>query len=184
MSKRALVLVDIQNDYFATGKWPLDGVEAAADNAARILANARAKGEFVVHIRHEFNEENAPFFEPGSEGAQTHSKVASLAGEPVVLKHQVNGFVDTPLKSILDEQGIEQLTIVGNMSHMCVDALTRAAADYGYANTVIADACATHEQTFGAVTVPAAQVQAAFMAALAFAYADVVSTDEYLARAR
>lgn len=184
MSKRALVLVDIQNDYFATGKWPLDGVEAAADNAARILANARAKGEFVVHIRHEFNEENAPFFEPGSEGAQTHSKVASLAGEPVVLKHEVNGFVDTPLKSILDEQGIEQLTIVGNMSHMCVDALTRAAADYGYANTVIADACATHEQTFGAVTVPAAQVQAAFMAALAFAYADVVSTDEYLARAR
>lgn len=182
MTKRALVLVDIQNDYFANGKWPLEGVEAAADNAARILADARTKGQLVVHIRHEFNEDDAPFFEPGSEGAMTHAKVASLAGEPVVLKNQVNAFLDTPLKSILDEQGIEQLTIVGNMSHMCVDALTRAAADYGYANTVIADACATHEQAFAGVTVPAAHVHAAFMAALAFGYAEVLSTDEYLAR--
>lgn len=182
MTKRALVLVDIQNDYFATGKWPLEGVDAAADNAARILAHARSCGQLVVHIRHEFNEGDAPFFAPGSEGAMTHSKVASRAGEPVVLKHRVNAFVDTPLKSILDEQGIEQLTLVGNMSHMCVDAIVRAAADYGYANTVIADACASHELEFGGVKVAAAQVHAAFMAALAFAYAEVLTTDEYLAR--
>ncbi len=182
MSKRALVLVDIQNDYFAGGKWPLDGVEAAADNAARVLAQARATGDFVVHIRHEFNEPDAPFFQPGTEGAQTHAKVANLPGEPVVLKHHVNAFLETSLKALLDEQGVEQLTIVGNMSHMCVDALTRAAADYGYANTVIADACATHDQTHGAVTVPAAHVQAAFMAALAFAYAEVLTTDDYLTR--
>lgn len=182
MTKRALVLVDIQNDYFADGKWPLEGVDAAADNAARILAHARSCGQLVVHIRHEFAAGDAPFFEPGSEGAMTHAKVASLAGEPVVLKHQVNAFLDTPLKSILDEQGIEQLTIVGSMSHMCVDALTRAAADHGYANTVIADACATHALEFAGVKVPAAQVHAAFMAALAFAYGEVVSTDDYLAR--
>lgn len=182
MSKRALVLVDIQNDYFATGKWPLEGVDSAADNAARILAHARTCGQFVVHIRHEFAEDDAPFFEPGSEGAKTHTKVTSLAGEPVVLKNQVNAFLDTPLKSILDEQGIEQLTIVGNMSHMCVDALARAAADLGFANTVVADACATHELEFDSVKVPAAQVHAAFMAALAFGYAEVLSTEEYLAR--
>jgi nicotinamidase-related amidase len=94
----------------------------------------------------------------------------------------LNTFVDTPLKSILDEQGIEQLTLVGNISHMCVDAIARAAADYGYANTVIANAYASHELEFGGVKVPAAQVHAAFMAAQAFAYAEVLCTDEYLAR--
>lgn len=181
MSKRALVLVDIQNDYFVNGKWPLEGIDAASDNAARVLAHARASGELVVHIRHEFDTDDAPFFAPGSQGALTHAKVINLAGEPVVLKNHVNAFLGTPLKAILDENAIEQLTIVGNMSHMCVDAMVRAAADYGYANTVIADACATHDLEFEGVTVPAVQVHAAFMAALAFAYAQVVSTEQYLA---
>jgi nicotinamidase-related amidase len=66
------------------------------------------------------------------------------------------------------------------MSHMCVDAATRAASDFGYKVTVIHDACATHDQDFNGVKVPAAQVHAAFMAGLAFAYATLKSTDEFL----
>jgi nicotinamidase-related amidase len=54
MPKRALVLIDIQNDYFPGGKWTLSGIESAADNAARVLAAARAAGDRVVHVRHEF----------------------------------------------------------------------------------------------------------------------------------
>ena len=54
MPKRALVLIDIQNDYFPGGKWALSGIESAADNAARVLAAARAAGDLVVHVRHEF----------------------------------------------------------------------------------------------------------------------------------
>ena len=103
------------------------------------------------------------------------------ADEPVVLKHFVNSFRETELKSILDEHGIKELVVVGSMSHMCVDGITRAAADFGYTVTVIHDACATRDLEFNGVTVPAAQVHAAFMAALAFAYASVVSTDEFLA---
>jgi nicotinamidase-related amidase len=64
---------------------------------------------------------------------------------------------------------------------MCIAAAARASADFGYATTVIHDACATHDQTFEGVTVAAAQVHAANMAALAFAYAQVVSTEQYLA---
>jgi hypothetical protein len=46
---------------------------------------------------------------------------------------------------------------------------------------VIHDACATRDLEFNGVTVPAAHVHAAFMSALGFAYASVVSTDEFLA---
>src|SRR3954453_18239003 len=89
MPKRALVLIDLQNDYFPGGKWALSGIESAADNAAKLLAQARAAGDLVVHVRHEFTSTDAPFFTPGSAGAQIHPKAKSLDGEPVVLKHHV-----------------------------------------------------------------------------------------------
>ncbi|MNJ11808.1 Streptothricin hydrolase [compost metagenome] len=181
MSKHALIIIDIQNDYFPGGKWALDGADRAADNAARILAATRAKGDLVVHVRHEFESADAPFFTPGSEGAQIHPKVAALPSEPVVLKHKVNSFLNTELKALLDEHKVEAVTVIGSMSHMCIDGFTRAAADFGYAVTVIHDACASRDLEFNGVTVPAAQVHAAYMASLAFAYAQVIATEEYLA---
>ncbi|MET3051539.1 cysteine hydrolase family protein [Pseudomonas alkylphenolica] len=180
MSKHALIIIDIQNDYFPGGKWTLAGADQAADNVVRILAATRAKEQLVVHVRHEFESNDAPFFTPGSEGAQIHPKVTPLSNEPVVLKHKVNAFLNTKLKAVLDEHGIEAVTVVGSMSHMCIDGFTRAAADLGYEVKVIHDACATRDLVFNGVTVPAAQVHAAFMAALAFAYANVISTEDYL----
>ncbi|EZP25440.1 cysteine hydrolase family protein [Pseudomonas sp. RIT288] len=180
MTRQALIVVDIQNDYFPQGKWPLVSVDAAADNAARLIAAFREAGDAVVHIRHEFTSADAPFFVPGSEGAKLHPKVLNRNDEPVVLKHFVNSFRETELQSILDQQGIKDLVIVGSMSHMCIDGITRAAADLGYGVTVIHDACASRDLEFNGVTVPAAQVHAAFMSALGFAYASVVSADEFL----
>ena len=180
MPKRALVLIDVQNDYFPGGKWTLCGIDAAADNAARVLGAARAAGDLVVHVRHEFRSADAPFFAPGSDGAKIHPKVQCRDGEPVVLKHHVNSFRETDLKALLDRHGVEEVVICGAMSHMCVDAGTRAASDLGYKCIVVHDACATRDQRFEGVVVPAAQVHAAFMAALEFGYARLISTEEYL----
>lgn len=179
MSKRALIIIDIQNDYFPGGKW-LNGADTAADNAARLLAAAREREDLVVHVRHEFESADAPFFAPDSAGAQIHP-VVPAAGEAVVLKHKVNSFRDTHLQALLDQHGIKTLTIAGNMSHMCIDAATRAAADLGYEVSVAHDACATLALEFDGKSVAAADVHASAMAALAFAYARVASTDELLA---
>ena len=43
MPRRAVILIDIQNDYFPGGKWTLSGIDPAADNAARVLAAARSR---------------------------------------------------------------------------------------------------------------------------------------------
>ena len=181
MAKRAVIAIDIQNDYFPGGKWPLVGADAAADQAAKLLAGARKAGDLVVHVRHEFPSTEAPFFVPGTNGVETHPKVKPLAGEPVVVKNEVNSFLKTNLKQVLDENGVDELVILGSMSHMCVDAATRAALDLGYPVTVIHDACATHDQQFNGTTVPAAQTHSAFMAALGFAGATLKATDEHLA---
>ncbi|MDO5638991.1 MAG: cysteine hydrolase family protein [Neisseria sp.] len=183
MADTALLIIDFQNDYFPGfpgAKWPLAGTEAAAANGAALLAKFRAQGLPVFHVRHEFPNADAPFFQPGSEGAQIHAGMAPLEGEAVIVKQQINSFRDTGLQQQLQQAGIRRLVIVGAMSHMCIDAATRAAADFGYECLVAHDACATLDMAFDGVNVPAAQVHAAFMAALQFGYAKVESTEALL----
>ncbi len=179
-SQKALVLIDIQNDYFPGGKWALDGMDQAAENAAAVLEASRAAGDLVIHVRHEFPSDDAPFFAPGSDGARIHPLVTPKGEEAVVLKHQVNAFRETNLDALLKENHISDLVICGAMSHMCVDAGTRAAADLGYKVTLIEDACATRDLEFNGEIVPAAQVHQAFMSALGFAYATTPKAKDYL----
>lgn len=181
MTGKALIIIDLQNDYFPGGRFALSQTEAAAAQARRLLDAARAAGVAVFHIQHIAEDAEAPFFVRGTEGADIHPSVAPLASEPVIVKHKANSFLGTDLGARLDALGIREVVIAGAMSHMCVDAGTRAASDLGYAVTVAHDACATRDLEFGGRRVAAADVHAAFMAALAFGYARVASTDEVLA---
>ena len=178
--KRALIVVDIQNDYFPGGLWVVPGIEAATENAVRLLAAARAKGELVVHVRHEFESKDAPFFKPGSDGAQLHEKVKNLKNEHVVVKRFANSYRETDLKEVLDRHGIRQVVVCGAMTQNCIDAITRASNDFGYDCVVIHDACAARDLEFNGLQVPSKYVHAAFMAALQFAYAKTITTNEHL----
>src|SRR3546814_20209461 len=109
MSKRTVLVVDLQNDYLPTGQFPLVGIEPAIDNAARVIADARAKGDKVVHVRHEFPGADAPFFAPGSDGAQIHSSVEPAGDEPVNVKNQITSFLGHDLKQGLEAQGTEEV---------------------------------------------------------------------------
>ncbi|MYM57416.1 cysteine hydrolase family protein [Thalassovita mangrovi] len=180
MSKTALILVDIQNDYFAAGAWPVALMNEVAENAALLLAHARASGLGVVHIRHE-TPLGAPFFQPGTEGAEIHPRVAPIGNEPVLTKHRPNSFFETGLLDLLREAGIDTLIICGAQSQMCIDATTRAAVDHGFKVILPHDACGAKEAAFGGVTVPPEMVQAAFMAPLAASYAKVMTTQDVLA---
>lgn len=181
MSRQVLVVVDLQNDYFPGGKLPLWNVEAVRDNAARAIASARQAGTPVIHVRHEFPDDRAPFFVAGTEGAHIHPSVAPAGGEDIVLKHHANSFRETRLREVLDGHNSKEVVIVGAMSHMCIDATARAAADLGYNVVVLHDACTTLDLGFGDEAVPAPQVHAAFMAALGTGYARLQSVDEHIA---
>jgi nicotinamidase-related amidase len=122
----------------------------------------------------------AGFFLPDTEGAEIHESVKPLATDLVIQKHFPNSFRDTDLLEKLKSSHVTALVICGAMSHMCIDATTRAAADYGFRCTVIHDACATRDLEFGDTLVPAQQVHASFMSALGFAYAKVTSLQKFL----
>ena len=165
----ALLIVDIQDFYFPGGKVPLVEPEAAAANAARVLAAFRAEDKPVVHIRHDF--------EPGG---SIHASVAPIEGERVFTKTEVSCFNGTKVLAHLKQIGVERLVIVGMQTHMCLEAATRAAHDLGFECVVVGDACATRDLKYGDRTVPAADVHASTLATLDGTYAKVVDTETLL----
>lgn len=176
----ALILVDIQRDYFPGGKMEVVGATEAGGRAAILLDYFRRKDLPVLHVRHVSTRPDAAFFLPGTEGLDFHENVLPLPAEKIITKHFPNSFRDTDLAMYLEAMKAEKLVICGMMSHMCIDATTRAAFDLGYDCIVAQDACATRDLEFQGMHVPAAHVHAAFMAALGAVYAKVVSVREML----
>lgn len=175
----ALVVIDIQNDYFPGGAYPLVGPLEAAARARELLDGFRAAGLPIVHVQHVWDAPDAAFMKPGTPGVEIHPLVAPLDGEQVVTKASPNAFLGTSLRSLLGSAG--PIVVCGMMSSMCVDSTVRAAADLGYTVTVAHDACAAPDLAFGGVEVPGSVVHAAFMAALGDGYAAVLPADEVLA---
>jgi nicotinamidase-related amidase len=178
--KTALILIDIQNDYFPGGKMELAGSIQTAAAATRLLAAFRKNGWSVYHVQHVSDRSGAYFFLPDTPGVEIHESVTPLPSEPVIVKHYPNSFHQTDLEERLRADKIGSLLICGMMSHMCVDATVRAASDLGFDCIVTHDACATRDLTFNGVTVAAAQVHASFMAALSAVYSQVKGVDEIL----
>lgn len=181
MTKSALLLIDIQNDYFpsfAGSKMPLPGMDSASEMAASLLATARDNGVRVIHVKHVMASDAAPFFHPGTPGAELHDSVAPQAGETVIEKARPSSFVGTNLEGLLKEAQVDHLIICGAMSQMCVDATVRAGVDLGFKVTVAHDACAAANVVHNRLSVPSDMVHASIMAPLAASYADVQLASE------
>jgi len=176
----ALILVDIQQDYFPKGRMTVVGAGEASRAAKKLLGHFREKNFPVVHIQHISSRAGATFFLPNTEGINFHEGVAPLANETVIKKHFPNSFRDTDLQEYLGSQGIKELVICGMMSHMCIDATVRAAFDRGYTCIVAHDACATRNLVFNGIDIPAAHVHGANMAALGAVYAKMLSAEEII----
>jgi len=175
---RALVLIDLQNDYFPGGRMELVGADAAVAQAAALLATFRARQLPVIHIQHVSTRAGAGFFLPDTPGVEIHAAVQPAAGETRIVKHFPSSFRETDLQARLRELGATQLVFAGMMTHMCVDTTVRAATDLGFACRLAHDACATRNLQFGERQVAAADVQVAYLAALNGSFAAVRSAAE------
>ncbi len=178
--KTALILIDIQKDYFPGGKYPLVNPLEAAQKAYMLLQCFREHGGYHVHIQHISTKPDATFFISGDRGTDIHDSVAHFEGEPIVYKHSPNSFLNTNLLDLLKAQKIERVIICGMMTHMCVDATARAASDLGFQVIVAEDACATRDLKYGDTTIPADHVHKAFLAALK-SYGKVMKSEAILA---
>jgi nicotinamidase-related amidase len=179
MLKTALLIIDIQNDYFPGGKYPLVNPLEAAQKAYMILQCFREQSGYHVHIQHVSQKPDATFFISGDRGTDIHDSVAHFEGEPIVYKHEFNAFLNTNLLEHLRGWGIERVVITGMMTHLSVDATARAASDLGFQVIVAADACATRDLKYGDTTIPANMVHNAFLVALK-SYGKVMKSEEII----
>jgi nicotinamidase-related amidase len=175
---QALLLIDIQNDYFPGGAMELVGSLEAGAQAGKLLQAFREKALPVIHLQHISSRPGASFFLPQTNGVEIHGRVAPHQHEIVIQKNFPNSFRGTRLLDYLQEQDIRQLVIGGMMTHMCIDSTIRAAADLEFECFLAGDACATKALSFSGVTLPAESVQAAFLASLNGLFAKVQSVTE------
>ncbi len=180
--KTALVLVDIQQDYFPKGRMEVVGAVEATRAAKELLDFFRHKNMPIVHIQHVTTRTGATFLLANTEGINFHENVRPLPGEAVVTKHFPNSFRGTALQKELLSNGVRELVVCGMMSHMCIDATVRAAFDRGYSCMVAHDACAARNVVFNGLEVPAQHVHGAYMSALGAVYAKVLSAADIMGR--
>jgi len=178
--REGLLLIDIQNDYFEKGAMTLVNSDKACANVKHLLDRFRSEKLPVIFIQHIAANPAATFFLPDTAGAEIHPSIQPIDGEKVIVKHFPNSFRGTGLMDYLQANNITDLVICGMMTHMCVDATTRAARDLGFNITVIGDACATRNLEINGEIVNAKDVQNSFLAALNYFYSSVKTTSQYL----
>ena len=161
-TQRALIVIDLQNDYFPDGKYPLWNSEAVLDNCVAAIERAHALDMPVILVQHVADSSKgiAPFFNAGSKGVALHPRILAAAPHaPVVVKRAADSFHETSLQATLDELGIRQLLLCGMMTQNCVThtALSRAADKYEVA--VLADCCTTVDQMLHAIALNALSIR-------------------------
>lgn len=167
--KRALLIIDIQQFYFVDGSSQLVNPKQASEQAALLLDAFRGNGELVVHIRHASSKDSA-----------IHNNVLPKGDEKVIKKHNVNAYKDTDLLEYLQQNNIEEVVVCGMMTHMCVEAASRASADFDFSVIVIDDACATRDLKHGDKVVKASDVHTSTLATIDRYYGKVMTVNEFL----
>lgn len=140
IGKSALVLIDCQNTY-REGVMQLEGVEPALVQCQKLLARYRDAGRPVIHIQHDAGT-GSPY--------DVNDRIGAIAdivkprdGEPIVVKTYPSSFEKTNLDDLLKGFGVEDVALVGFMTHVCVNSTARAAFNHGYRATVVGNATAT-----------------------------------------
>ena len=171
--KEALLIIDVQNDYFPSGANELSHPFEAERRIRELIADSRAVGRPVIYIQH-FNPPDDYFFLEGTKGAEISDRIRPEEGDKVIVKRYPNSFLETELDAYLKSLQIDTLIVCGMMTHMCVDTTVRAAMDYGYQVKLAADACATMDLNLNGEIIPAETVHKAFIAALDGVFAEIV----------
>lgn len=144
--KKALLLIDLQNDYFPGGLFPLWNTEVTLTALLRAIEHAQTEGVEVIHIQHIANPQAgiAPFFNKDTPGAEIHPVILSAApNAPIVVKEYADSFHETGLEQVLSARGVGELLVCGMMTQNCVTHTAISKAAEKYKVSILPDCCTT-----------------------------------------
>ena len=173
--KKALIIIDLQNDYFKNGTIELQGIDKALIQTNKLIKYAREKEYKIYFVQHFSTKEGATFFVPNTTGVALHQNL-DMQNDMIIKKNYPNSFRDTTLQNELQKESIKNLIICGAMTHMCIDTTVRAGFDLGYKIELVSDACATKDLIFEDEVVKAKEVQNSYMSALGSVFCEVKDT--------
>lgn len=153
-AKVGVLIVDLQEEQGPTGL-AVENFSTVLDNAARVIAGARAAGSPIIHARYVRDLSTVPLrpFEPvtadgsptfsaaGTAGIEICAEVAPAAGEPVFDKQASSGFSNPSLAPHLRSRRIRSLIVCGVWTEACVAHTVRDAIDQGLRVLLVKDAC-------------------------------------------
>ena len=164
----ALLVIDLQNDYFPGGKFPLWNAEGCRDNVVKAIYAARKAAMPVILIQHIAGTQ-APFFVAGTPGAELDAEVRAAAPEaPVVVKHFADGFYQTELEPILQKLGVTDLLICGMMTQNCVTFTALSGAAEKYKPAILTDCCTTVSEILHLIALNALSIRVELITGIRF----------------
>jgi nicotinamidase-related amidase len=163
---KALLLIDLQNDYFPGGKFPLWNTAAVLTNIEQAIKAARTKGIPVIHIQHIAKTGIAPFFNQGTAGAKIHPRLLAAAPDaPIVVKEYADSFVGTKLEEMLSGLGVDELLVCGMMTQNCVTHTAISKSAEKYKVSILPDCCTTVDEMLHNIALHALSTRVALVPA-------------------
>lgn len=184
-SQTALIVVDIQNEYYAgkdfRGQMVIPDGDKVLRNSQKLVNYAHQKGMQVYFVRH-IAPKDSPLFAEGSVNAQFHQDLQPSARDAIITKATPSAFVGTDLDSQLKKKGIKKVIVIGLMTHMCISSTARDAVPLGYNVIIPEDATATRDLDDGhGGVVDHKALQRAALAGVADVFAEIMTTKDVMA---
>jgi len=174
MTKQALIVIDVQNDYFSEGKYPLFHPEVTMEANLKAIEIAKGKNIPIIHIQHLVSPAAGEglFFYDDSEGAKIHQDIVAAAPtSPIIVKRHADCFEKTNLEELLQELAVEEILITGMMTHNCVTHTALSPAASKYKPRVVEECTCTTDPITHALAVDAMQVRGIPMLSIEEAFA-------------
>jgi nicotinamidase-related amidase len=177
--KRALLVIDVQNEYF-TGKLPITYPEHSFANILRVIEFANEKRIPVVVIQHTAPQQDAKTFRKDSKEWRLHPQIEALPREVLIEKNLPGSFTDTPLEQWLREREIDTVVIAGYMTQMCCDTTARQALHLGFSVEFLSDATGTLDISNYAGSVTAKELHNAVLVTQAMRFSKVLTVEQWI----
>lgn len=179
VGKRALLVIDVQNEYF-TGKLPVCYPAETLPNILAAVETAKEAGIPVVVVQHSMIGASASAFVKGSNGWELHDAAKKIDADHYMEKHLPSAFVGTDLQAWLDGNGIDTVVISGYMTQFCCDTTARWAMHLGYNVEFLSDGTATLGFENGTGKVSAEELHRAILVVQAARFSSVMSTEAWI----